>query len=1427
MKYWTQLLFVLLTTSFFTPNLYAACDATLPVVGAREDVLVIVNDNSKDSCEVGKYYAEKRGLGQNNIVHVATRPRHLLNFPEFRNLMDQIIKYMQDNTLKAGAPPAPACVDDGSFYTSPYYCQASVDHLRQYTKIRYLVTTRGVPTRSPIDNSTQSFNSSTSIDNYLSYWLMRYFTVDASLNFSEREKAFGDGRGMRIVDPEKDGELIVGRIDGVSLEATRAMIDRIIEAEKNGLYGKHYGSKFSNAARWYDYSKNELVYGNPDPNIFSPKSPDSWQYQFGVFGEARPECLAYLDSSAGSSAGKAPQHCAVRFSETPPGRASSRTPIVDDALIYLGRLHGQSSGGGSFNTVLNWVRNDSCSVKLCENAADPVACRAASTDVFKEINTQCVGVAEGFIGYNYQSFPVAAMTLWPTGYASSASGGTNGDILFPEVRSDSGQDDNFSLWFRNSDAVSSPLCYSGAVFTGAPDVACRDGYRMEMFPQVSIASQTVNTTTLQQYRVNFWFKGENISNPAVMRVRIRVYEPTANNWVDYGTQTVGTAGLGTTAWTNAEATFTLDPAKHTQADLVFNQVEVYVASDTFVGELGVDNFSVRELVSNAELMTNPTFTDGHKQVSAGDHAAMFLNRLNGVAFWGSLSHHQSGGHSFSTHPQETFIYFMRGLPLGDAVWWGENRNSGILYGDPIYSPAAVRFDYLNATDYAVGPVKLSGSTVNGRDLSVVSTGYEVDYCEGSDFFICDQAGSWIATGISGTGGQEDMPLGVWDASSLASGVYTLRLKVSSSNAINGRSQSLYDYYPVNVYALAGDEDGDGLSNGDEAQIYGTDPTSADTDGDGLTDGAEVLTYKTNPLSADTDGDAIPDAWEVDHGQNPLVNDAAEDLDGDGLSNLEEFNLGTDPSKVDTDNDGLSDFDEVHTYLTSPILADTDGDHVNDGLEIAKGTDPFTAADQDLDGLSDDWEVIYGTAVNVDDALADLDGDGAINILEYLRDTLPNDAASIPVFKTIYVNASNVTGVEDGTAANPFSTLPAGHAAADHGDTILLASGSYPLSGIYFNNTKAVRITGPADRSAEITGLILFNRSIPWGEISSVKLNLAYIYSLSARHVLLENNEILLSRGNLVALDSAVTFKNNVIRNSLTATVGVTIYNNAQVSLINNTIAGFPVGVMVLPVNPADTAATLGIATIRNSIFANTDDFNAPAGSIDIRYSAIGDGEFAGANGNITGDPFFVDAANNDFHLLAGSPAVDAGDPDSSYNIEPAPNGCRINMGAYGNTAAAAVSTDDPDKDGLYAYCEVRAGTDPLHPDTDRDGINDAVDTEPLNQFAPNSNGFNLSVTADFSDPDVQDGIYKVGDKVNIRVWTQGKAGDRSNKIEGEYKLKRNDSTAQEGDMSCNLVQSACVAQIDFAAGSGDYTLRLKTEANDNKYRVNSAITVTP
>jgi hypothetical protein len=60
---------------------------------------------------------------------------------------------------------------------------------------------------------------------------------------------------------------------------------------------------------------------------------------------------------------------------------------------------------------------------------------------------------------------------------------------------------------------------------------------------------------------------------------------------------------------------------------------------------------------------------------------------------------------------------------------------------------------------------------------------------------------------------------------------------------------------------------------------------------------------------DSDGDGIPDHYEWRHDFYPHFDDTMKDNDGDGLTNLEEYLNGTNPNRIDTDDDGLSDYED--------------------------------------------------------------------------------------------------------------------------------------------------------------------------------------------------------------------------------------------------------------------------------------------------------------------------------------------------------------------------------------------------------------------------------------------------------------------------------------------------------------------------------------
>jgi hypothetical protein len=123
---------------------------------------------------------------------------------------------------------------------------------------------------------------------------------------------------------------------------------------------------------------------------------------------------------------------------------------------------------------------------------------------------------------------------------------------------------------------------------------------------------------------------------------------------------------------------------------------------------------------------------------------------------------------------------------------------------------------------------------------------------------------------------------------------------------------------------------------------------------------------------DSDGDGMPNRWERAHGLDPFRANARGNPDRDGLRNLMEFASSTDPQDADTDDDGLTDGDEVNDFETDPADDDTDDDGVLDGDD---DSDEDGVADDQEDGEQD--EDIAGTVASFDAATGILTVDSTL------------------------------------------------------------------------------------------------------------------------------------------------------------------------------------------------------------------------------------------------------------------------------------------------------------------------------------------------------------------------------------------------------------------------------------------------------------------
>jgi hypothetical protein len=134
-----------------------------------------------------------------------------------------------------------------------------------------------------------------------------------------------------------------------------------------------------------------------------------------------------------------------------------------------------------------------------------------------------------------------------------------------------------------------------------------------------------------------------------------------------------------------------------------------------------------------------------------------------------------------------------------------------------------------------------------------------------------------------------------------------------------------------------DVDGDQVP--DVLDLFPNDPNeSADNDADGTGDNQDP----------DDDNDGMTDVWEVAYGLDPLVDDSELDVDGDGLSNLDEFRADTNPTtapaNIAPDAPVIDDPIQIDRVNLTPVLiagmyVDTDyDDHLQSEWQISTESD---------------------------------------------------------------------------------------------------------------------------------------------------------------------------------------------------------------------------------------------------------------------------------------------------------------------------------------------------------------------------------------------------------------------------------------------------------------------------------------------------------
>jgi len=467
---------------------------------------------------------------------------------------------------------------------------------------------------------------------------------------------------------------------------------------------------------------------------------------------------------------------------------------------------------------------------------------------------------------------------------------------------------------------------------------------------------------------------------------------------------------------------------------------------------------------------------------------------------------------------------------------------------------------------------------------------------------------------------------------------------------------------------------------------------------------------------------------------PMMLDLSLDSDQDQLYDRQELAWGLDPNSSDTDNDGLSDYDEVN-YDPNPHNQYDPYDPLT-----GRGTDlNADSNDTDLDGMTDADEWKWGLLAIYPNRYEDLDRDGYLNWEEVARGTDPNDPDATPARSFIFVSAGAHydpnTVMADGTQASPFATIQEGLDHAISNDEVVLMDGLYTGPGnvdvevLY----KGIMIAADSNESGPDHCVIDCN-ALGRGFLVLCDHNDTdvVIRGLTIKNGFAPNGGAICCSGGMLTVQNCLLVHNYAESDggALFFTEGA-LPNVVNATVADNTAAGRGGGIycergcMATVVNAIlwNNAASAG----GNDVHLATAAVWCPedASQMLISYSdlladedSVYEGQLCDFNDvqytNLREDPLFARRAygywydnstmipqddvwvwvDGDYHLRspAGrwdpsdpngsiwttkddltSPCIDAGDPDSPVAEESVPHGSRVNMGAYGGTEKASRS----------------------------------------------------------------------------------------------------------------------------------------------------------
>jgi len=478
--------------------------------------------------------------------------------------------------------------------------------------------------------------------------------------------------------------LAYGRIEGVSTQSSKALVDRIMKAERQGYRGNAFvGAQIDGSLGFaLDYTlMKDLFPQNCYNNVNS-----NWTAAASLWDSAN-----------------------CNFAWTNNMAPSDTIPYFLDAGLYVsGNPYSteQRPFHGSFSSALKWRKSSTTCTALCKDmgsASAIAACRASSTDYFKTLNTDCVGTSENMMGYQLRSFPVARMELAPAKWEAALANNINASDAFKNSRFA----DNRYVRFGAEeivDAVHTTCAAGSGSLECLPDLGWGQG-RISTTIDTSVAG----SATLQKITIRFRLRN-TASSPesqscgsgkisVIAKFKDQngntlhelVAEDCPNGVINENRMIYAYTSVERSAWTLIEKTINLSSLT---SGKTLRSIEFAIRGEkTMKGFFDIDGVEIVHTNSGTHLLAADqgsfAVEDNTDNFAEGSYHSVMIERFGAVAWWGNDGHYIDWGWGFN-RSMKGLKNFFNGYPLSKALLRQEDRSiTSQIYGDPLYNPISL------------------------------------------------------------------------------------------------------------------------------------------------------------------------------------------------------------------------------------------------------------------------------------------------------------------------------------------------------------------------------------------------------------------------------------------------------------------------------------------------------------------------------------------------------------------------------------------------------------------------------------------------------------------------------------------------------------------------------------------------------------------